>query len=135
MNGVRRVGAVGTGILQVIVGLVLAFLSIESIGLVSDDEFALSWPLAIPSFCLLGTIGITVSFASGHLRWLRVGASSAALAFVVALVASIAIGSVAAGALIFAVVQFLPAVLPSRFAADGMHARLIRETRRDAARG
>lgn len=104
-----------------IVGLVLAFLSIESIGFVSDDQFALNWVLAIPSFCLLGTVGITVSYAAGHTRWLRVGASSAALALVVALVVSIAIGSVAAGALLFVVVQFLAAVLSSQFAADGMH--------------
>ena len=69
MSGVRRLSAVGAGILQMIVGLVLAFLSIESIGLVSDDEFALSWPLAIPSFCLLGTIGITVSFFTFDRLW------------------------------------------------------------------
>ena len=102
--------------------MVLAFLSIESIGLVSDEQFALNWVLAIPSFCLLGTVGITVSYASGQPQWLRVGASSAALAVVVSLVASIALGSVAAGALLVVVVQFLPAVLSSRFAADGKHA-------------
>jgi len=106
----------------VIVGLVLAFLSIESIGFVSDDQLALNWVLAIPSFCLFGTVGITVSYASGRPRWLRVGASSAALALVVALVASIAVGSVTAGALLFVIVQFLSAVLSWRFAADAKHA-------------
>ncbi len=123
MSGVRRLSAVGAGILQMIVGLVLAFLSIESIGLVSDVEFALDWALAIPSLVMLGTIGITVAYASGHRRWLRIGASITAAALAVAVIASIAIGSVVAGVLLFAVVQFLPAFLSSRFATYGSHAR------------
>lgn len=73
-----------------IVGLMVAFVSIESIGLVTGDEFALNWVLAIPSFLLLGTIGMTVSYASGRLRWFRVGAVSTAAALAAALIASIA---------------------------------------------
>lgn len=122
MSRARRLGAVGAGILQMIIGLMLAFLSIESIGLATGDEFALNWVLATPSFLLLGTIGMTVSYVSGRRRWFRIGAASTAAALAVALIASIAIRSVAAGALLFAVVQFLPAILSSRFVPGGEHA-------------
>ena len=93
--------------LQILVGLVLALLSIDSIGLVSDDDFALNWPLAIPAFIVLATVGFTVAFIARQSRWLRIGALSTVLAIVAALLASLVLRSVAAGLLLFVIVQLL----------------------------
>jgi hypothetical protein len=102
------------GILQLIGGALVALLSIESVGLVSDAEFAVDWALAIPALLLLGTIGFTVAYASGHPRWLRPGALGSLAGLIAGVVASVAAGSVAAGVLPFVVVQFFPAGCSSR---------------------
>lgn len=114
MTAWRRAGAIGTGLVQLIVGLILALLSIESIGLVSDEEFSVSWPLAVPALFVLGTIGFTVAFVTQHPRWFRTGLVTAVLAGAGALLASVVVGSLAAGMLLLVLVQLvLPVLLPA----------------------
>jgi hypothetical protein len=109
----RRTGAIGAGVLQMVTGLVLAVLSIGSLGLVSGDPFSLNWGLATPSIVLLATIGLTVARISGDPRWLPIGAFSVLVAFAVALLGSLAAGSVAAGVALLVIVQMLPALVPN----------------------
>ena len=122
MTALRRASAIGAGVLQMIVGLILAFLSIESIGLVSDEEFSLNWPLAVPSFIVLATIGFTVALVTHHPRWFRIGILSTVLAFSVALVASFVLGSAAAGILLFVTMQLvLPSILSANVGSRPKH--------------
>ena len=105
--------------LQILVGLVLALLSIDSIGLVSDDDFSLNWALAIPALIVLATVGSTVAFIARHPRWLRIGALSTVLAIVAAPVAILVLRSLAAGLLLFVIVQLLlPPVISAHQSTD-----------------
>lgn len=114
VSALRRTGAIGLGMLQVVVGVVLAVLSIDSLALVSDGPFSLNWALAIPSMVLLATVGLTVARLTLDPRWLPIGAFSVLVAFGVALLGIAAFGSVAAGIAAFVIVQMLPAVVPNR---------------------
>lgn len=124
MTAWRRAGAIGAGVVQLIVGLILALFSIESIGVVSDEEFSVRWPLAVPALIVLGTIGFTVAFVTRHPRWFRTGLVTTVLAGAGALLASVVFGSLAAGLLLFVLVQLaLPLLLPAGPAANGQPRR------------
>ena len=107
MTAARLIGAIGGALLQVVVGLALVFLSIDSIGLVTDDDFSLNWWLAVPAFVVIATAGFTGARIMCHPRWLLIGTLTTVLAIGVALLSSLALGSVAAGALSFLTVQIL----------------------------
>jgi hypothetical protein len=115
MMSLRRASAIGAGVLQMFVGLILAVLSVESIGLISDQEFSLHWPLAVPAFIAVGTIAFTVALITNRPRWFRIGMISTALAWAAALVAGFVIGSVAVGALLLVLMQLLlPSILSAK---------------------
>lgn len=112
MTPARILAAVAAGLLQAVVGLVLAFLSIESIGIATGADFSVHWALAGPALGVLATIAFVVAYVSGRRDWMRIGLIASVSALTLAVAASAVAQTAALGAVLFVLVQLVPAVLP-----------------------
>ncbi len=119
MSAPRRMGALAAGVVQAVLGLVLLVASVESLGLVTGEEFTVNVALAVPALLLLGTVGLTVAWVAGRSGWRRIGVVSAAVGAVLGVVVAVVVGSALAGGLLFVFAQLVPALVPAPAASQG----------------